>query len=133
MPKYRGITPKQKKFADEYLETGNGKQSALKAYNTDSGEIAASIASENLIKPNVLDYLKEHANNAASVIIGLSNNAENETVRLNASKDILDRSGFKPTEKSVNLNLDVQMDNDDIRTKKLREDVEEQLRKIYEV
>lgn len=54
----RQITPKQKAFADRYLKTGNGKQSALAVYDTDSEGVAATIASENLMKPNVINYLE---------------------------------------------------------------------------
>ena len=94
------LTPKQKVFADKYLETGNGTHSALEAYDTDKEHTAASIASENLRKPDVRAYLESKADVAAGVIFDLCMNAENETVKLNASKDILDRAGFKPVEES---------------------------------
>jgi phage terminase small subunit len=51
-----GLTFKQKKFADKYLETGNGTQSALATYDTNS-EVARRIATENLSKPVVEDYI----------------------------------------------------------------------------
>lgn len=54
------LTKKQKDFADSYIETGNGRQSALKAY--DCGENTAGvIAHENLKKDNVQEYLKQQA------------------------------------------------------------------------
>lgn len=59
MPKFRnGISPKQKKFADAYLSSGNGTQAALQAYNTNQDSVAAQIASENLIKPEVTNYIQ---------------------------------------------------------------------------
>jgi phage terminase small subunit len=94
------LTPKQKVFADKYIETGNGTHSALEAYDTQSPNTAGAIASENLRKPNVREYLESKADVAAGVIFDLCMNAENETVRLNAGKDILDRAGFKPIEES---------------------------------
>ena len=97
------LTKKQKEFADEYLETGNGTQAALKAYDIDAKEkenITASIGSQNLRKLKVQEYLEQKAERAAEVIFELLENAQNETVRLNSGKDILDRSGFKPTDKT---------------------------------
>lgn len=105
----RKITKKQKEFADAYLETGNGTQSALKAYDTEDYNTAHSIASENLQKPTVQEYLASKAEAAALMIFKLSQEAEAEPVRLNASKDILDRAGFKPVEKSITLNLDAEL------------------------
>lgn len=51
------LSKKQKVFVDEYLATGNGRQSALKAYNTTDPNVAGAIASENLTKPNVSEYI----------------------------------------------------------------------------
>ena len=121
------ITKKQKDFADALIETGNGTQSALKAYDTDSVNVAKNIASENLTKPNVIAYLESMAPRASQRIVELSNQEENLTVSLGASKDILDRSGFKPVERteSVNVNVDVTMTQ---REKELIEEYEEKLR-----
>lgn len=58
-----GLTYKQKTFADEFIKTGNGLQSALKAYDTDKDAVAGQIAYENLKKPEVSTYItkKIHA------------------------------------------------------------------------
>ena len=98
------MTPKQKKFADEYLETGNGVESALKVYDTEDYSTAGVIAHENLKKPKIQEYLSSKAERAAEVIFELLEKAQNETVRLNAGKDILDRAGFKPVDKNENTN-----------------------------
>lgn len=47
------LTRKQSKFVKEYIETGNGTQSALDSYDTDDYMTAAAIASENLNKPQI--------------------------------------------------------------------------------
>lgn len=96
------LTKKQKEFADEYLETGNGTKAALKAYNTEDYSTAGAISSQNLKKLKVREYLEEKSERAAEVIFELLENAQNETVKLNAGKDILDRAGHKPTEKHEN-------------------------------
>ncbi|WP_349535169.1 terminase small subunit [Leuconostoc citreum] len=51
------LTPKQKKFADEYIKTGNATQSAIEAGY--SKRTAAVIATENLIKPNIKSYIEK--------------------------------------------------------------------------
>ncbi len=49
------LTEKQKRFADHYIETGNATESAVKAGY--SKKTAAVIAAENLIKPNIKNYI----------------------------------------------------------------------------
>jgi phage terminase small subunit len=49
------LTAKQKKFAHNYIETGNATQSAIDAGY--SKKTAPTIASENLIKPNIKAYI----------------------------------------------------------------------------
>lgn len=59
----RKITKKQKAFADKYIETGSGKESALAVYEIESHgaqeRTARSIASENLAKPVIINYIQE--------------------------------------------------------------------------
>ena len=56
------MTQKQKKFADEYIISGNATESARKAGYSDS--TAGAIGHENLTKPKIREYidkrLKEH-------------------------------------------------------------------------
>ncbi len=49
----RKLTAKEKAFAKEYAMSKNGTQSALKVYDTDSANVASTIASENLTKPRI--------------------------------------------------------------------------------
>ncbi len=61
-----GMTPKQRKFCDEYIKTGNATQSAVSAGY--SQKTAYSIGTENLKKPKLKKYienqLKEISDNA---------------------------------------------------------------------
>ena len=108
----RLITKKQKAFADEYKETGNATQSALKAYDTKTPEAAKSIGSRTLKIANVQEYLKSKQDVYISRMDKLSTKAKQEGIRYQATKDLLDRSGLKPTEKitadikSTNVNED---------------------------
>ena len=55
----RKLTLKQKKFADAYIATkGNGTQAALSTYNTSDYSTAATIANENMKKPEVISYVE---------------------------------------------------------------------------
>jgi len=104
------LTKKQKGFARDYLETGNGTIAALNNYDIEGKnpeKIASAIAVENLGKPSVKAYLESKAEKAAEFVYTLAESAENEGVRLGASKDILDRAGFKPVDKSMSVSVAV--------------------------
>ena len=51
------LTIKQRKFADEYIKTGNATQSAIKAGY--SKKTARQVGAENLTKPNIKSYIDE--------------------------------------------------------------------------
>lgn len=51
------LTTKQKRFVDNYIKTGSATQSAIEAGY--SKKTAPTIASENLIKPNIKSYIDE--------------------------------------------------------------------------
>lgn len=51
------LTAKQKKFADNYIKTGNATQSAIDAGY--SKKTAKSVGSENLTKPDIKAYIDE--------------------------------------------------------------------------
>lgn len=83
------LTVKQRKFADNYIETGNAKQSAIDAGY--SKRTAPTIGSENLTKPNVKSYitkkLKEiesakimDATEAIELLTSIARGEETETV-----------------------------------------------------
>lgn len=58
------LTPKQQRFADEYIKTGNATQSAIEAgYSKKSAQV---IGAENLLKPMVKKYIAERMEQIAS-------------------------------------------------------------------
>jgi uncharacterized protein YbcV (DUF1398 family) len=78
-------------------------QSALQAYGkpdkpTTYGS-AQQIAHENLTKPNIQIYLNKHIDKAKQKIVNLLD-SENEQIVLASSKDILDRTFGKPSQKT---------------------------------
>jgi phage terminase small subunit len=58
------LTSKQKKFADEYIKTGNAKQSAIEAGY--SKKTAKVVGYENLTKPYLKEYIDERMKQLAS-------------------------------------------------------------------
>lgn len=106
--KPRRLTKKQKDFANEYLKTGNATRSALAVYDTVDENTAHVIGSENLRKPTIQDYLTDKAERAAEIVFQIAEHGESDVVRLNASKDILDRAGYKAVEKRININLEAE-------------------------
>jgi hypothetical protein len=52
---------------------------------------------------SVQEALGLNATVAASKLLGLARGAKSEYVQLEASKDILDRAGFKPADKQLHL------------------------------
>ena len=106
------LTKKQKDFAKAYLETGVGNLSVKEAkYDVSTDESARAIASQNLTKPNVIAYLESKADRAAERIVELSEQEEVLPVALGASKDILDRAGYKPIERSQSVHIQVNLEN----------------------
>ncbi|WP_102115810.1 terminase small subunit [Lactiplantibacillus plantarum] len=60
----RKLTPKQQKFADEYIKSGNAADAARKAgYSKRS---ARSVGQENLTKPDIKQYIDERMAEIAS-------------------------------------------------------------------
>lgn len=94
------LTKKEKGLADDYLETGNGTQSALNHYDTTDTNTAAVIASRTLRKDKVIEYLESQSEPVAKNMIRLALNAESEQVQVSAGKDVLDRAGYKPVDKT---------------------------------
>ena len=101
MGKSKELNPKHKEFADKYLETGNATKSVKEVFNRQDDETNyPRVQGSRLIaQDNIVQYFKDNSAQASSNIQTLSNNADNETVKLNANKDILDRAGYKPPDK----------------------------------
>lgn len=114
---YEGLTEQQLKFADYYLELNNGTLSAKKAgYSEKGAHVQASVLLKN---PKIQAYLDDvrrerreaitntlakHTEEAVQILIALARNSESDSVRLQAVKDIMDRAGYKPTEKVESKN-----------------------------
>ena len=121
MLKQMKLTKRQKDLVDTIVALGcSVKEASAKAGYAD-GESGRVTASKTLRLPHVQEYMQQrvresiglNATIASKRILDLSSNAKSEYVQLEASKDILDRAGYKPVEKSMSLvqgNINVSID-----------------------
>ena len=104
------ISGKAKSLVDTLVATGCTITEASKVagYKGNSARVSAS---RMLRKPEVQAYMMQEINRslglnsakASAKLVALSQGAKSEYVQLEASKDILDRAGFKAPEKHQHL------------------------------
>ena len=117
MPKPR-LTVKQDKFARLYAKTGNGTQSAIAAgYSANS---AASIASENLTKPEIAEEVERHRRRTAErldisrekLVNDAAHDAETASIKgdwggANAARTFIAKTLGYHVERSLNVTVDL--------------------------
>ena len=102
------LTPKQVALVDTLVATGCTVTQAAKEAGYAKGDSGRVTASKALRQPHVQQYMMQrvseqlgmNATIAASKVLRLATGAKSEYVQLEASKDILDRAGFKPIDRS---------------------------------
>lgn len=99
----RKLTKKQQGFAQTYVDTGNATLAVKENYEVSSDNSAAVLGSNLLRNNKVLEYIEDKAEVAASIVFQIAQFGESDPVRLSASKDILDRAGYKPIERSIQV------------------------------
>ena len=109
--KNKDLTAKQKELVDTIVATGCSITEASQKVGYAKGESGRVTASKTLRIPKVQRYMMERVANtiglgavsASRKMVELSNGARSEYVQLEASKDILDRAGFKAPDKHMHL------------------------------
>lgn len=102
------LTPKQQALVDTLVAKGCTVTQAAKEAGYADGDSGRVTASKALKQPHVQQYMMQcvteqlgmNATIAASRVMKLATGAKSEYVQLEASKDILDRAGFKPIDRS---------------------------------
>ena len=96
-------TDKQEAFVEEYCKSGNATQAAIKAgYSKNVAKQRAYKLKEQFskeIEDRTKKMLQDSVPIALAQLTKLSVDAISEAVQLGAIKDILDRTGYKPTER----------------------------------
>ena len=104
----RKLTRRQIALVDAYVANGGNVTQAAKEAGYaegDSGRVSAQRALKTAhVKQHMMqvvaDEFSKHAPMALGQLAGLSKGAKSEYVQLEASKDLLDRAGFKPIDRS---------------------------------
>tara|TARA_R100001460_G_scaffold4314_2_gene12361 strand:+ start:1148 stop:1516 length:369 start_codon:yes stop_codon:yes gene_type:complete len=117
-----GLTSKQKKLVDTIVATDCSIKKASEEAGYSKGESGRVTATKTLRLPHVQQYMMQvvtqsiglNATKALRRIMDLSDNAKSEYVQLEASKDILDRAGYKAPDKvmhshvgNISVNIDL--------------------------
>ena len=105
------LTGKQMALVDTLVSEGCSIKEAAGKAGYAEGESGRVTASKALKLPHVQQYMMQavteslgvNATYAASKLLRLASGAKSEYVQLEASKDILDRAGFKAPEKHMHL------------------------------
>ncbi len=109
-PTKKPLNPKAKKLVDILVSKGCTitEASHLAGYKGNSARVTAH---KMLQKPEVQEYFRSQishkvnisSSKAVQTLARLTTEAKSEYVQLEASKDILDRSGFKAPDKHMHL------------------------------
>lgn len=112
-----GLTELQAKLCEEMVLNGRSKTDAITAagYTATSGGYAALKKDhvKQYLAALIRDHLLESSIKAIRQIDSLITGAKSEYVQLEASRDVLDRAGFKPIEKHAHLHggaVDIKID-----------------------
>jgi hypothetical protein len=106
--KVRKLTKRQSALVDTLVATGCSIKNAAEEAGYAAGESGRVSASKTLRLTHVQEYMMQrisetmglNATVAAARVLTLAKGAKSEYVQLEASKDILDRAGFKPIDRS---------------------------------
>ena len=117
----RQLTKKQTALVDTIVAKGCTIAKAAEEAGDSPGESGRVTATKTMKLPHVQQYLMQRMNEefglsatlAAGTVRRLATGAKSEYVQLEASKDLLDRAGFKPIDRSqVQLAGDIKVSID---------------------
>jgi len=108
VPKLRKLTKRQTALVDTIVANGCTIARAAEIAGYSSGESGRVTATKTMKLPHVQQYLMTRMNEefglsatlAAGTVRRLAMGAKSEYVQLEASKDLLDRAGYKPIDRS---------------------------------
>ena len=117
----RKLTKRQSALVEAYVANGGNVTKAAQEAGYAAGDSGRVTAQKSMKLPHVQQYMmvvvaqqfSRYAPAAVHQLAGLSKGAKSEYVQLEASKDLLDRAGFKPIDRSqVQLAGDIKVSID---------------------
>jgi|TARA_R110000824_G_scaffold401529_1_gene612792 phage terminase small subunit len=116
-------TEKQESFIEAYCQTGNATKAAIQAGYSETTSKQQGHVLKNKFAKEIEQRIKKMVQDAVPAAVSqisiLAQTATSEQVRLNASKDILDRAGLKPADR-----IEQRISHDDKSMDELKRELE---------
>ena len=102
--KHGHLTEQRKHFVEAYCRLGNGTLAAKEAGYKDSPSLVNQASKlKRELSSEIAEELTANFMNAApkalSILMDLAENSSSDSVKFQASKDLLDRAGFRPIDR----------------------------------
>ena len=122
--KHGHLTEQRKHFVEAYCRLGNGTMAAKEAGYKDSpslvnqaSKLKRELSSE--IAEELTANFMSAAPKALSILMDLAENSASDSVKFQASKDLLDRAGFRPVDR-----------REEIRPQRTPEELEAEIKRL---
>ena len=118
------MTEQRKHFVEAYCRLGNGTLAAKEAGYKDSPSLVNQASKlKRELSSEISEELRSSFMNAApkalSILMDLAENSSSDSVKFQASKDLLDRAGFRPIDR-----------REEIRPQRTPEELEAEIKRL---
>ena len=122
--KHGHLTEQRKHFVEAYCRLGNGTLAAKEAGYKDSPSLVTQASKlKRELSSEISEELRSSFMNAApkalSILMDLAENSASDSVKFQASKDLLDRAGFRPIDR-----------REEIRPQRTPEELEAEIKRL---
>ena len=122
--KHGHLTEQRKQFVEAYCRLGNGTLAAKEAGYKDSPSLVNQASKlKRELSAEISEELRSSFMNAApkalSILMDLAENSSSDSVKFQASKDLLDRAGFRPVDR-----------REEIRPQRTPEELEAEIKRL---
>ena len=122
--KHGHLTEQRKHFVEAYCRLGNGTLAAKEAGYKDSPSLVNQASKlKRELSEEISEELRSSFMNAApkalSILMDLAENSASDSVKFQASKDLLDRAGFRPIDR-----------REEIRPQRTPEELEAEIKRL---
>ncbi len=122
--KHGHLTEQRKHFVEAYCRLGNGTLAAKEAGYKDSPSLVNQASKlKRELSAEISEELRSSFMNAApkalSILMDLAENSTSDSVKFQASKDLLDRAGFRPIDR-----------REEIRPQRTPEELEAEIKRL---